>query len=151
MLLPIVHRQAVCDLFQLAFQRQRLRYTKRLCQRRLHRRFIVVLHLPQVDRTGISPCAGIRHIENIAQSGIVAAAVNEGDPPGTALYIAVHPLIPEVVFRTRCRVRPLGEDHQLILIGIFVQTGGGGQKPCPLANAGIYSAGSVPRHLRINL
>ncbi|WP_418430825.1 hypothetical protein [Blautia sp.] len=84
------------------------------------------LHLPQIRPTGMFPFPGIRHIEDIAQPQSVSGIINQGNPFGAAPDIPAHLFIPEVIFRAGGSVRTLGINHHLLMIRVFVKTGGGG-------------------------
>uniref|UniRef100_UPI00356800BF hypothetical protein n=1 Tax=Faecalibacterium prausnitzii TaxID=853 RepID=UPI00356800BF len=92
-----------------------------------NRMFQVVIVLPHLRVTGIAAHPGVRHIENIVQSGKSAGFVQQGDALGTPAHIAVHPVVPDVKVGTGGGIRALGVDHQLVRKGILVQPGCSGQ------------------------
>ena len=63
------------------------------------------------------------------------AFINQNDAVATAFHISSHSGIPSVVIGAGGRVRPLGEDHHLLLERILVQPGRRLQKRCPVAYA----------------
>ena len=120
-------------------------------QSRRHRILMLLPVLPKVRATGVFSAAGIRHIEYVFQPGTVPGGVNQGNAPGTAPHIAAHPTVPQVIFRAGRRLRALGEDHQLLMVGVLIQSRSGGQKGRPL----LVAAGDLLRcvvcHLRVEL
>jgi len=89
------------------------------------------------------PRAGVGNIEHIAQAGPVAGIVHQGDALGTAPHIPAHAVIPQVILGAGGSVRALGVDHQLFIVGVLIQSCGGGEKARPLLPA----AGELDRHL----
>ena len=57
--------------------------------------------------------------------------------------------VPEVIFRTGRCVRALGEDHKLLVEGVLIQPGGGGEKCRPSLPAIRQVGGGVAGHRRI--
>ena len=115
-----------------------------------HRVHVARLHFPQVYGHGIFPSAGVGHIENVPDTGRFGGRVDQGDALGAAPHIPAHGVCPQPVFRAGRRVRPLGEDHELLRIGIFVDARGRGQERGPP----LVAAGDLLRrilgHLRVS-
>ncbi|MCI7100835.1 MAG: hypothetical protein MR946_02030 [Faecalibacterium sp.] len=98
-----------------------------LAQHFRNRLFQVIVVLPQVRVTGIAAHPGVRHIENVVQSGKSAGFVQQSDALGTPAHITVHPVVPDVKVGAGGGIRALGVDHQLVCKGILIQPGCGGQ------------------------
>ena len=103
-----------------------------LVQHLRNRLFQVVVVLPHLRVTGIAAHPGVRHIENVVQSGKSAGFVQQGDALGTPAHIAVHPVVPDVKVGAGGGIRALGVDHQLVCKGVLVQPGCGGQVVRPV-------------------
>lgn len=82
--------------------------------------FILFRKLPLREGTGSSPCARIRNIEHIAEFRFVPGNIQQSDSFGAPADITAHPVVPDPVVRTGSRLRTLGIDHELFMIGIFV-------------------------------
>ncbi|WP_215697441.1 hypothetical protein [Faecalibacterium prausnitzii] len=82
-----------------------------LVQHFRNRMFQVVIVLPHLRVTGIAAHPGVRHIENIVQSGKSAGFVQQGNALGTLAHIAVHAADPNVIFSAGGGIRALGVDH----------------------------------------
>lgn len=93
--------------------------------------------------------ARIGHVKHVAQLGLAAGGIHQRDALGAAADIAPHLRIPEVVLRAGGRVRALGIDHELFVIGIFVQSGGGFEEVRPFVMAVGNSPGGIIRQLKI--
>ena len=116
-----------------------------------HRIPMLLPVLPKVRAAGVFPAAGVRHIKYISQPGIVPGGVNQSDSPGAALHIPAHSIIPQVIFRAGRRLRALGKDHQLFVVGVLIQPRSGGQKGRPLLVAAGDLLRRLVRHLRVEL
>ncbi|MBQ6256696.1 MAG: hypothetical protein IJJ60_08935 [Clostridia bacterium] len=55
---------------------------------------VLILQLPQEGRTGIVPCACIRHVENVTDAGNLSAGIHQGNALGTAPHIPAHGSVP---------------------------------------------------------
>ncbi|MFQ7762791.1 MAG: hypothetical protein ACLRHM_11685 [Faecalibacterium sp.] len=98
-----------------------------LAQHFRNRLFQVVVELPHLRVTGIAAHPGIRHIENVVQTGKSAGFVQQSDSLGTPAHIAVHPVVPDVKVGAGGSIRALSVDHELVRKGVLVQPGCGGQ------------------------
>lgn len=107
--------------------------------------------LPQPDSTGVFQTAGIRYVEHIAELRLVASGVNEGDTLGTTAHISAHGLVPDIVLGAGGGVGPLGVDHDLFVVGVLVQSCGGGEKIRPSLIAPGELPGGFFRHLAVCL
>lgn len=123
-------REVVGCVLKLARQPFALR-AEVLFQAELHFREICVVDRPRSKGTRAAPRARVRHVENIAQPGRVAAVVHERDALCPAPHIPPHASRPHVVFCTRARVRPLRVDEHLVGEIILVVAGHGAEKRCP--------------------
>lgn len=92
-----------------------------------HRLEKVVIHFPSFRVARIAPYSGVRHIENVVQSGKSAGFVQQSDALGTPAHITVHPVVPDVKVGAGSGIRALGVDHQLVRKWVLVQPGCGGQ------------------------
>ena len=77
--------------------------------------------LPEVHGAGMSPFTGICHVEDIAQLRFLAACVYKGNAGGAAPDKAPHLFVPEIILCAGGRVRPLGVDHDLLVVRILVE------------------------------
>ncbi|MCI1955545.1 MAG: hypothetical protein LKJ21_04110, partial [Oscillospiraceae bacterium] len=101
-----------------------------------YRRFMLRFEFPQERAAGFLVSPGVRNVEHIAQAGAAAGVVNQGDAARAALDPPAHPLVPEAVFRAGRRFGPLGVNHKLLVVRVFVEPGGGFQKIRPAFVAG---------------
>ena len=100
-----------------------------------------VFQLPQVDAAGVFLAAGVGNVKDVFEPRLVAGSVDEGDARAAAPDIAPHLLVPEVVLRAGGGPRALHIDHELLVVGVFIQPCGGGQERRPRQMA----AGDLPR------
>ena len=145
--LPILLSQDSGNMFQL------LGHHKIICaiarfQCVMNSVHVFIFQCPEIGTKGILPFACIADIEDISDTGNITSGIDQGDSLGTAPYIPPHPIVPQIILRTGRRIRTLGEDHQLLMIGIFIEPCSRGQKGSPaLIAAGDFSCGTV-RQLR---
>ena len=71
---------------------------------------------------------GVGDVEDVAQAGRVAGDVDEGNAAAAVPDIAAHAPVPDAVLRAGRRVGPLGEDHELFAVRVFIEPRGGAQK-----------------------
>ena len=112
---------------------------------------IFLLHLPQLHRAGVFPLPGIRYIKDIPQPWPVTSGIDQGDPFRSAPDVSSHGIVPKIIFRTGRRIRALGKDHQLFVIGVFIKPGCSPKERCPLLPAPCDLSCRVLRHLRVEL
>ncbi|MGY1574765.1 hypothetical protein ACW4V3_11660 [Faecalibacterium duncaniae] len=93
-----------------------------LAQHLRNRLFQVIVVLPHLRVTGIAAHPGVRHIENVVQSGESAGFVQQGDTLGTPAHITVHSVVPDVKVGAGGGIRALGIDHKLIRKWVLVQS-----------------------------
>jgi len=77
--------------------------------------------LPEIGCPGILSATGVGHVEDVFQPGIVASGINEGDALAAPANIPAHLIVPKVIVRTGSCVRPLGEDQELLVVGVLVE------------------------------
>jgi hypothetical protein len=131
MVLPIFVRQLSGDLLQLIGKTFFAGNLIFLFQRRRNRVLMLWAVLPKVRTAGIVPAACVGNIENVPDSRFVARSVNERDPLAAAPDIPAHFFVPDLITGAGRRVGALGVDHELFMIRVFVQPGGGFQKIRP--------------------
>ena len=103
-----------------------------------------LLQLPEVDVSGVRTLARVGYIENVPECGTFAPCVDECNAFGAALYVSAHRIVPDIILGTGDGIRSLGMDHDLFMIGVLVQSRGGGQKRLPALKA----AGDLPLRIR---
>ena len=106
---------------------------------------------PEIGAAGAFGCAGICHIEHIFQLRSVPGVVDEGDTFRTPTNITPHSFVPQFVVRAGRGVGPLGVDHELFVVWVFVQPCGGGKKIRPALIAAGYLRGHVVCKLAVLL
>ncbi|MCL1855067.1 MAG: hypothetical protein FWF86_04980 [Clostridia bacterium] len=151
MLLPIGFRELRGNVTELMFQPYRAGDTVPAFQGGRGGGFIAFVHLPLEGCSGLFPSAGVRDIEHIPQLGVAAIRVNEGYALGTATDIAAHGLVPEGIVRAGGRIGPLGVDHKLFKVGIFIEPCGSGEKPRPFLATACNLLCRLNRHLLVGL
>ena len=123
-ILPIFRRQTLGNCMKLRFHRRPLCRDIKSPLHGLHDRLpVFVLHLPELHRAGISALPGIGYIKYIPEPWELAAGIDQGNALGTALHIAPHGIIPEIIFRACRGIRTLGKDHQLLMVRVFIKPG----------------------------
>ncbi|WP_295759325.1 hypothetical protein [uncultured Oscillibacter sp.] len=148
-LLPIFSGEAGGDAPDLLLQPRAGPHAVGPFQHILHSGDIFLTHGPEVDRAGVLPLPGVRHIEHIAQLRAAARVVHQGDALGAAAHIAAHGLVPEVILGAGRGVRALLVDHELLIVGVFVEPGRSGKEGCPLLPAPGHLSGGFFRHLGV--
>ena len=149
--LPVFVHQLGGDPLQLFFHAAGGIHVEAAFQGGGHGVVMLVPVFPKIGAAGFLPAARVGHVEYIPKPGTVAAGVDQGDPPAPAPHIAVHGVVPKLVVRAGRGLRPLGVDHQLLVIGVLIQSCGGGEKTRPrLQAAGDLLCGLVGQ-LRVEL
>ncbi len=101
--------------------------------------------LPKTYFSGIGACAGVCYIEDIADTRIVSVGVQKRDAFGATAHITAPLPVPEIKIGTGCCIRSLCMNHDLLMIGVFVQARGCRQERLPA----LQTAGQLPlRFLR---
>lgn len=96
---------------------------------------IFVVHCPWPKGPRAAPHSRVRHIENIAQPGRVAAVVHERNALCPAPHISPHASRPHVVFCTRRSVGALGVDKNLVSEAVLVVARHGAKQSRPFVVA----------------
>ena len=86
---------------------------------------------PEIGTAGAFRGAGIRYIEHIFQLRSVPGVIDKGDALCAPADITPHSLVPQFVICAGGGFGTLGVDHQLLMVGVFIQSGCGGQEVCP--------------------
>lgn len=106
-----------------------------------NRQAVVLIHRPDKGRSGLLAGAGISDIEYIPQPHLTGVNIQQSNALCAPADIAVHDIVPQVVFSAGGSLRALGMDKQLVAVRILVQPGSGGEKARPAA----VVAGDLPR------
>ncbi|MCD8004127.1 MAG: hypothetical protein LUE91_00480 [Oscillospiraceae bacterium] len=149
MLHPVVDGTPVCNILHLYVQRITGGDLKHRRQRLLHGALVFLPHLPEVHRAGIPSRAGVGHVKDVPQAGVVAAVVNEGDTLGTTFDVPPHGIVPEVVLGAGGGLRALGEDHKLVAISVLAHPSSSPQECRPLFPALGQAVGGFFRHTAV--
>ena len=149
--IPIIIHQEGDDVFQQSREADGTAHIKAVFQRRRYHAFMLIPVFPKERTARVLAAARVGYIEYIFQPGIVAAGVDQRDAPGTTPHIAAHLLVPQLIVSAGRRVRTLGVDHQLLMVGILIQPRSGGQKGRPLLVASGDLLRCVVCHLRVEL
>ena len=123
-LIPVFVRKLCGDVLKLLLKSIFSRNTIIVLQ---HGRYSIVVRpakLPQIHRARVLSCAGISHIKDVFQFGIISRRVYNSNTLGAATHIAPHALVPEVVFSAGSGIRSLGVNHDLLIIRVLVQPSG---------------------------
>lgn len=91
-----------------------------LFQRGQHRVLVFLPQLPQVRLPRPPHRAGIRVVEQVLQMGPAIVLADNRNAGGSGLDPAVHGVVPQLHFRAGHRIRALGVDQQLVIVGIFI-------------------------------
>ena len=75
---------------------------------------------PEVGAAGSLCTASVRYIEHIPEPGSIPGVVNEYNPLCAPPNVSPHALIPQVVFGAGSSIWPLGIDHKLLMVRVFV-------------------------------
>lgn len=107
--------------------------------------------IPQIDAAGIVSAACVGYVEHIAQAGLIAGGVDDGYTFAAAPDIALHFLVPKIIFRAGCGFGTLCVDHELFIVRVFIEPRGGGQKVRPRNMTAGELRCRVVCHLRVGL
>ena len=144
MFLPVVHDALHRDFFELTCKPPIGRDIVFLFQHGGDGRLVIFMDCPGERRSGVSPSAGVRHVENIVIARHVAGHIQQRDAFCAAPDVPPHGVRPQLKRRAGGRVRALGVDHHLVVKTIFVQGGSRLQKRAPRFPVG----GDLARGLR---
>ena len=110
---------------------------------------IAFIQLPKEKAAGVFPAARVRHVKYIMNPGNISGGIHQGNSLGAAPHIPAHGVVPQIEARTGRGVRPLGVDHQLLMVRVFVKAGGCPQKGSPILVAARNLPRSILGHLRV--
>ena len=77
--------------------------------------------LPEVHGARALPFSGVGHVKDVPQLRLLAACVYKGNAGGAAPDKSPHLFVPEVILCAGGRIRPLGMNHDLLVIGILIK------------------------------
>ena len=72
---------------------------------------------------GIRAAACVGYIKNVFHPGRVPGAVDQSNALCAAPYIAVHGFVPDLIASAGRGLRLLGKDQELLVVGVFIQSG----------------------------
>ena len=85
-----------------------------------HRPNVLFLHLPQPGCAGVFTGASICDIEHIAQAGLVAGIIYQGNTLGATAHIPAHFVVPQVILGAGGSVRALSVNHHLLMERVLI-------------------------------
>ena len=151
MLLPPAFDQLPGNGLQLKGEAHAPGNAEALLQRRGHAVLMLRSVLPKKRAAGIRAAACVGYVKNIFHPGRVPGAVDQRDALRAAPYIAVHGLVPDLIAGAGRGLRLLGEDQELLVIGVLIQSGRCFKKCRPCLEAFRRFPRSLGRQLRIEL
>ena len=135
MVIPVFVGQLACKISKLLCQSTFSGNIISLFDHGLNRCNVALFHRPKERPTGVLTLTGIRNIKHITKSHTITAVIQKSNAGRTSAHIATHTLIPQFIICTSCCIGTLGIDQQLLMVGIFVQTGCSCQERCPFLPA----------------
>ena len=123
MLLPPAFDQITGDVLQLKSKADPAGLTETVFQRSGHSVQMLRTVLPKERAAGIRAAACVGYIKNVFHPGRVPGAVDQRNAFRAAPHIAVHGLVPDFIASAGGRLRLLGEDQELLVVGVFIQSG----------------------------
>ncbi|MBQ8402719.1 MAG: hypothetical protein IJX14_12415 [Clostridia bacterium] len=121
-------------IFQAVILLKRIEY-------RIH---VFLFQPPQIHRTRVLPGSCVGKIVHIFQFRGFRIMINQRNPLRATADIPAHGFVPCIVVRTGSCFGTLGINHELFVVGIFVQPGGGIEECSPvLQTVGELSGGSL--------
>lgn len=136
MILPILLCHLSGDLLQLVGKALFAGNLIFLSQRSRNRALMLRAIPPKVRAAGIFPAARVGNIKDVSNPRLVAGIVDERNPFSAAPDISVHFIVPDLIIGAGRRVGALSENHELLMIWVFVKPGDGFQKIRPVRMAG---------------
>nr|WP_277668598.1 hypothetical protein [Caproiciproducens galactitolivorans] len=136
MILPIFVCHLSGDLLQLVGKALFAGNLIFLFQCRRNRALMLRTVLPKERAAGILPAARVGNIKDVPNPRLVAGSVDERNPFSAAPDIPAHFIVPDLISGAGRRVGPLGENHELLMVRIFVEPRGGFEKIRPVRMAG---------------
>ena len=134
--LPVFIHKLICDPLHLIREALCSRNAKMIFQGLGNHILVSLLIDPKVWFPRLLSANGVGNVKHIAQLGMIRKWIDQGNAFGTSPDVASHLSVPKVIIRTGGGFRPLGVDHQLLMVRILVKPGGGGQKVRPALIAG---------------
>ncbi|MBQ2955251.1 MAG: hypothetical protein IJE08_02195 [Clostridia bacterium] len=131
-ILPVIFRHAASGVFDLADKAAACRRSVFSFQHIHDRLFMLRAQFPLLQRTGIGALAGIGDVEYVFQPYGFAGSIEQGNTSCAAPYISPHGIVPEIIGCAGSSIRPLGINHELFVVRVFVQPGGSGQEGRPV-------------------
>ena len=131
MVTPVIQRLLLSDLLDLRRQRHRGIRKESVLQSQLDAGQRVSGDLPGTDIDGVLPGACLRDIENIPQAQGTLIKLQQSDALVAAVDIAMHGIVPQIVFGAGGGIGPLRVDQQLILVVVFVEPCRSGEERRP--------------------
>lgn len=121
MFVPVGKRLTLGKLFNLLDKAHRRIRRKFFCQHLADSRFCCFRQLPHVYIPRICPRSRVRHIKDISDAHPIGGRVQQGNALCAAPNVAVHRAVPELIRGTGACIRALRINHQLVVIGIFIE------------------------------
>lgn len=121
MFVPVGKRLTLGKLVNLLDKAHRRIRRKFFCQHFADSRFCRFRQLPHVYIPRICPRPRVRHIKDISDAHPVGGWVQQGNALCAAPDVAVHSAVPELIRGTGACIRALRINHQLVVVGIFIE------------------------------
>ena len=121
--LPIALDQLSGDGFQLKSETDAARLTEALFQGGGHTVPVLRAVFPKERAAGIRAAACVGYIKDIFHPGRVPGAVDQSNALRAAPYITVHGFVPDLIASAGRGLRLLSEDQELLVVGVFIQSG----------------------------
>ena len=121
--LPIALDQLSGDGFQLKSETDAAGLTEPLFQGGGHTVPMLRAVFPKERAAGIRAAACVGYIKDIFHPGRVPGAVDQSNALCAAPYIAVHGFVPDLIASAGRGLRLLGKDQELLIVGVFIQSG----------------------------
>ncbi|MBQ9717011.1 MAG: hypothetical protein IJV76_03390 [Clostridia bacterium] len=109
-----------------------IRHDVILVKRIEYRIHVFLFHLPQVHRTGVLTGSGVGKVVHIFQLRYIGIIVDQSNPFCTTADVSAHGFTPCIVISTGCCIGPLSVDHELFMVGVFVQPSGSVEECSPV-------------------
>ena len=121
--LPIALDQLSGNGLQLKSETDAAGLTEALFQGGGHTVPVLRAVFPKERAAGIRAAACVGYIKNVFHPGRVPGAVDQRNAFRAAPHIAVHGLVPDLIASAGGRLRLLGKDQKLLVIGVLIQSG----------------------------
>ncbi|MBR3999758.1 MAG: hypothetical protein IKI93_15620 [Clostridia bacterium] len=131
---PVFGDKTGGDLFKLIGKAAFGRHIKAAFQSRCYGILMLLPVFPKKRAAGVFSAAGVRNIEYIFEFWGISVRVDQSDTTGAAPDISVQQFaVPHIIGSAGSGIGTLGEDHKLLMVGVFVQPCGSFQKCRPLS------------------